>query len=155
MKLAIKETDLLNLVKVDLIEKPRVIKETLSRMGTGNSKTKTVFQICHLVQIKGQWYLIHYKETYLLQGREVFWREEDIMRRNKIAEFLEKWNLLKVMNKDDINFSHGFDVSDFQDTEDKMVFRIRHSARNDYELKTRVNILAFSDALTDWNEEQE
>jgi len=154
MKLAIKETDLLNLVKVDLIENARVIKETLSRMGTGNSKTKTIFQICHLIKIKQQWYLIHYKETYLLRGKSVFWREEDIIRRNEIAKFLEKWSLLKIINKDEIDFSHGFDVSDFNNEEDKMVFRIRHSARKDWNMKTRVNINSFNDLLMDWNEEE-
>lgn len=153
MRLVVDEK-ILNLVKVKLLEKPRIIKETLSRMGIGNPKSKVLWQLCHLINIRDEWFIIHYKETYMLQGKEVFWREEDIIKRNEISRILQDWNLVEIINPLEIDLSYGFDVSGVDDEEKKFVYRIKHSMREQYEILTKVNILAFMDSLQDWNQEQ-
>ena len=154
MKLVIDER-ILNLVKVELLTKPRVIKETLSRMGIGNPKSKELWQLCHLINIRKEWFVIHFKETYLLQDKEVFLRDEDIVKRNEISKILQEWGLVKIVNPKEIDFSYGFDVSAVTDENMKFVYRIKHASRQDYTLNTKVNILAFMDNLQDWNQEQD
>ena len=80
------------------------IKETLTRIGIGTHKegTNRLFQTCHILQKRGKYYIVHFKELLLLDGKEVDITDFDIKRRNTIIGFLSEWKLLNVVNPDDI-----------------------------------------------------
>lgn len=74
------------------------IKETLTRIGIASRKTKTLWQSCHILQKKGKYYIVHFKELFALDGKETDFSEEDVARRNTIANLLEEWDLCKIVN---------------------------------------------------------
>lgn len=78
------------------------IKETLTRIGVASRKEKKIFQSCHIFHKQGKYYLVHFKEMFLVDGKESNISEEDIGRRNKIAELLQEWGLIKVVDEEKI-----------------------------------------------------
>ena len=79
------------------------IKETLTRIGITSKKENKLFQSCHILHKKGKYYIVHFKELFLLDGLESDIDSNDIGRRNRIAKLLEEWNLLKVKDQDKMN----------------------------------------------------
>jgi len=78
------------------------IKETLTRIGIASHKEKTLYQSCHILHKKGRYYIVHFLEMFLLDGKESHFSEEDMKRRNTIATLLEEWGLLKVIDKEKV-----------------------------------------------------
>lgn len=78
------------------------IKETLTRIGVASKKTKTLFQSCHILHKRGKYYICHFKELFLLDGKDSNINEQDIQRRNAIVDALQSWGLLRVVNPDKI-----------------------------------------------------
>lgn len=82
------------------------IKETLTRIGIGNSKVtdsgteNKLYQTCHILQKRGKYYIVHFKELLLLDGKEVNLSDFDIKRRDTIISLLEEWGLLEVNSPD-------------------------------------------------------
>jgi len=79
------------------------IKETLTRIGVASKKDKKLYQSCHILHKRGKYYITHFKEMFLLDGKESTFSEEDRQRRNTIANLLEEWGLVVVINKKMIN----------------------------------------------------
>lgn len=79
------------------------IKETLTRIGVSSKKEKKLYQSCHILHKKGKYYIVHFKELFLLDGLKSDITEIDIGRRNTIAKLLEEWGLLRVADKDKMN----------------------------------------------------
>jgi len=79
------------------------IKETLTRIGVSSRKEKKLYQSCHILHKRGKYYIVHFKELFLLDGLTANIDETDIGRRNTIAKLLEEWNLLTVVDKDKVN----------------------------------------------------
>lgn len=79
------------------------IKETLTRIGVSSKKEKKLYQSCHILHKKGKYYIVHFKELFLLDGLESDISETDIGRRNTIAKLLEEWGLLQVVDIDKVN----------------------------------------------------
>lgn len=79
-----------------------MIAETLTRIGIPKvtDEFKELFQSCHILHKRGQYFITHFKELLALDGLEVNSTEEDFARRNTIAEMLESWGLLKVLTED-------------------------------------------------------
>jgi len=75
------------------------IKETLTRMGVAARNSQTLYQSCHILHKKGRYYVVHFKEMFLLDGRHSTLSEEDVARRNTIALLLEQWGLLSVVER--------------------------------------------------------
>jgi hypothetical protein len=73
------------------------IKETLTRIGIGTHKEgrNKLYQTCHILQKRGCYFIVHFKELLLLDGKEVDISDFDIKRRNTIISFLEEWGLVK------------------------------------------------------------
>jgi hypothetical protein len=72
------------------------IKETLTRIGIGTFKNdkRFLYQTCHILQKRGLYYIVHFKELLLLDGKLVDLSEFDLRRRNTIICFLEEWGLI-------------------------------------------------------------
>lgn len=81
-----------------------IVKETLTRIGIASMKegTKRLAQTCHILQKRGKFYIVHFKEMLLLDGKDVNFSEEDAMRRNTIAQMLEDWGLVELVDDDKI-----------------------------------------------------
>lgn len=75
------------------------VKETLSRIGLASKKDNTLYQSCHILHKQGKYYIVHFKELFLLDGKDSTLAEGDIARRNRIANLLEEWELLEIVDK--------------------------------------------------------
>jgi hypothetical protein len=73
------------------------IKESLTRIGVASKKDKKLYQSCHILHKRGKYYITHFKEMFLLDGKDSSISEDDIKRRNTIAHLLQDWGLLKVV----------------------------------------------------------
>ena len=94
--------DLSKFVEVLLNEQDDFLKvrETLTRIGVSSRKEKVLYQSCHILHKQGKYYIVHFKELFALDGKPSNISENDIQRRNAIANLLEEWGLIKVINKD-------------------------------------------------------
>lgn len=89
------------MLEVDLIEPDNFLKvrETLTRIGIASRKDKKLFQSCHILHKQGKYFIVHFKELFALDGKESDITMSDIERRNVIAELLQDWGLLKILDK--------------------------------------------------------
>ena len=76
------------------------IRETLTRIGVASRKDKTLFQSCHILHKQGRYYIVHFKELFILDGKPTNFSENDQARRNTIANLLSEWNLIKLVNSE-------------------------------------------------------
>lgn len=74
------------------------IKETLTRMGVSSKHDKILYQSCHILHKRGKFYIMHFKELFILDGKFGSFNEQDRGRRNTITRLLEEWGLLKVVD---------------------------------------------------------
>ena len=72
------------------------IKESLTRIGVANHKDRKLYQSCHVLHKRGNYYIVHFKELFVLDGKPADITEEDLRRRNLIAGLLGDWGLLKI-----------------------------------------------------------
>ena len=79
------------------------IKETLTRIGVASRKDKKLFQSCHILHKKGRYYIVHFKELFLLDEKDSTLSDEDIARRNTIVSLLIEWDLLNVVDENKIS----------------------------------------------------
>ena len=75
------------------------IKETLTRIGICSYKNKTLYQSCHILHKRGRYYIMHFKELFLLDKKPATFTEEDINRRNVITNLLQEWGLFSIVGK--------------------------------------------------------
>jgi hypothetical protein len=78
------------------------VRETLTRIGVASSKTKTIYQSCHILHKQGLYYIVHFKELFALDGKPSNLTSDDIGRRNTIISLLDDWGLIKVVDTDKI-----------------------------------------------------
>ena len=76
------------------------IRETLTRIGVASRKDKTLFQSCHILHKQGRYYIVHFKELFILDGKPTNFSENDQARRNTIANLLVEWNLIQLVNSE-------------------------------------------------------
>ena len=76
------------------------IKETLTRIGVSSKKeNNTLYQSCHILHKQGRYFIVHFKELFMLDGKPSNFSEEDIARRNTIATLLSDWGLLTIVDE--------------------------------------------------------
>ena len=85
-------------VNVDGDDGFRKVKETLTRMGVPAKNEKKLFQSVHILHKQGKYYLCHFKELYILDGRSSTLSEGDIARRNRIVQMMVDWELVKMVS---------------------------------------------------------
>ena len=73
------------------------VRETLSRIGVASRKERKLYQSCHILHKQGRYYIVHFKELFALDGKETNLSENDIARRNTIANLLNDWGLVEVL----------------------------------------------------------
>jgi len=74
------------------------IKETLTRVGVSSKKEhNTLYQSCHILHKQGRYFIVHFKELFLLDGKPSNFTEDDLARRNTITTLLSDWGLLELV----------------------------------------------------------
>lgn len=75
------------------------VKETLSRIGVASKKDKTLYQSCHILHKQGKYYIVHFKQLFLLDGKQSDFSEDDRARLNAIANLLDEWELVTLVDE--------------------------------------------------------
>lgn len=73
------------------------IRETLTRMGVASKKDSKLYQSCHILHKQGRYFITHFKELFLLDGKPSNLTENDIGRRNTIVTLMSDWGLLETV----------------------------------------------------------
>lgn len=72
------------------------VRETLTRIGVASRKDKKLYQSCHILHKQGRYFIVHFKELFLLDGKKSDLEESDIARRNTIAQLMSDWGLITI-----------------------------------------------------------
>ena len=126
-------TDISKFVEVTLNEEDDFLKvrETLTRIGVSSRKKRILYQSCHILHKQGKYYIVHFKELFALDGKPSNISENDIQRRNTIANLIEQWGLVTILNphivKDNMAPIHQIKIISFKE-------------KDDWELVTKYNI---------------
>ena len=113
-----------DLVEVTLNQKDDFLKvrETLTRIGVASKKDRIVYQSWHILHKQGKYYIVHFKELFALDGKLSTITENDIQRRNAIANLLEEWGLIKIQNYDIVEHNmapiHQIKIISFKEKDD-------------------------------------
>lgn len=84
------------------------VKETLTRIGIASKKERfdstgalmkpQLYQSCHILHKHGKYFITQFKELFALDGKPCNISITDIERRNVIANLLQEWNLIRIVN---------------------------------------------------------
>jgi len=107
------------------------IRETLSRIGVASKKDRTLYQSCHILHKQGKYYILHFKQLFLLDGKKSDFSDDDKGRLNTIANLLAEWNLLALVDPK----KSGDPVSPLS-----QIKILSHKEKNDWILVTKYNI---------------
>ena len=105
------------------------VRETLSRIGVASRKDKKLFQSTHILHKQGKYYICHFKELFALDGKSTNISENDIARRNTIANLLSDWGLVNVVG-----------TSTVEPAPLSQIKVISFREKNDWILETKYNI---------------
>jgi hypothetical protein len=89
-----------SMLEVELPDPDAFLKicETLTRIGIASKKEQKLWQSCHLLHKQGKYYIVQFKELFLLDGKYSDITVADIERRNTIAYLLQDWELLTIVH---------------------------------------------------------
>ena len=90
-----------NMLEVTLNEPDDFLKirETLTRIGVASRKDNKLYQSCHILHKQGRYFVTHFKELFALDGKQTNLNENDLQRRNTIANLLKDWGLVKIVGE--------------------------------------------------------
>jgi len=114
------------------IENPdffRRVQETLTRIGVVNVKEHKLWQSCHVVEENGAYFVVHFKEVFMMEGKDSDFSIEDEERRNCIIDMLQTWNLLEVI-----------DPIPFDEINRPRVFVLKYALKSDWQLFQKVKV---------------
>ena len=78
------------------------VRETLTRIGVASRKDKKLYQSCHILHKQGRYFIVHFKELFMLDGKKANLEDNDIARRNTIATLLSDWGLIDFVKKEEL-----------------------------------------------------
>ena len=73
------------------------VKETLTRIGVASKRDRKLYQSCHILHKQGRYFIVHFKELFLLDGNKSTFELTDAMRRNTISQLLSDWGLITLV----------------------------------------------------------
>ena len=93
-----------NMIEVNLKEPDDFLKvrETLTRIGVASRKERKLYQSCHILHKKGQYYIVHFKELFALDGKKANLSDNDVQRRNRRIKLLSDWGLVEIVQETEI-----------------------------------------------------
>ena len=88
-------------VEITLNEKDDFLKvrETLTRIGVASRTENKLYQSCHILHKQGKYYIVHFKELFLLDGKHSDFSDNDSQRRNRITKLLTDWGLVEAVQE--------------------------------------------------------
>ena len=107
------------------------VRETLTRIGVASKKEKVLYQSCHILHKQGLYYIVHFKELFALDGKPTNFSDEDVARRNTIANLIAEWGLVSLV-----------DVAKTREPVATLsqIKIIPHKEKSEWELVTKYNI---------------
>ena len=78
------------------------VRETLTRIGVASRSEKKLYQSCHILHKQGKYFIVHFKELFLLDGKTSDFSPNDVQRRNRITKLLSDWGLVDVVLEESI-----------------------------------------------------
>ena len=78
------------------------VRETLTRIGVASRKERKLYQSCHILHKQGRYYIVHFKELFALDGKTTNLTQNDVQRRNRIAQLLSDWGLVTIVEAERI-----------------------------------------------------
>jgi hypothetical protein len=78
------------------------VKETLTRIGVASKKDKSLYQSCHILHKQSRYYIVHFKELFMLDGKPSNFSDNDAARRNTIVNLLSEWDLAQIVDNDKV-----------------------------------------------------
>ena len=106
------------------------VRETLTRIGVASRKEKKLYQSCHILHKQGRYFIVHFKELFALDGKRANITVNDVQRRNRIAQLLADWGLIKIANADQIS-----DIAPLN-----QIKVLAYKEKGDWILETKYNI---------------
>lgn len=106
------------------------VRETLTRIGVASRKENKLFQSCHILHKQGRYFIVHFKELFLLDGKKSNLEENDLLRRNTITQLLSDWGLVTVSKKSQIKEQAPL----------RQIKIISHKEKDQWELCPKYNI---------------
>ena len=106
------------------------VRETLTRIGVASRKEKKLYQSCHILHKQGRYFIVHFKELFALDGKRANLTVNDVQRRNRIAQLLADWGLIKISNADQIQ-----DIAPLN-----QIKVLAYKDKGDWMLETKYNI---------------
>ena len=79
------------------------VKETLTRIGVASKKDKILYQSCHILHKQARYYIVHFKELFMLDGKPSNFSDNDAARRNTIVNLLAEWDLIEKVDSNKID----------------------------------------------------
>ena len=77
------------------------VRETLTRIGVASRTENKLYQSCHILHKQGKYYIVHFKELFLLDGKHSDFSDNDSQRRNRITKLLSDWGLIESVDEID------------------------------------------------------
>jgi hypothetical protein len=106
------------------------VRETLTRIGVASRKDRKLYQSCHILHKQGRYFIVHFKELFLLDGKKSNLEENDIARRNTVATLISDWGLIDVVNRDQMDLIAPL----------RQIKIISYKEKNQWELCPKYNI---------------
>ena len=107
------------------------IKETLTRIGVASKKEhNTLFQSCHILHKQGRYFIVHFKELFMLDGKPSNFSEDDTARRNTIVTLLSDWGLLTIVDELQIELKTSL----------RQIKIISHRDKREWDLQSKYSI---------------
>lgn len=79
------------------------VRETLTRIGVASRKEKKLYQSCHILHKQGRYFIVHFKELFMLDGKKANLELSDIQRRNTIATLMSDWGLVEIQGTSNLD----------------------------------------------------
>ena len=108
------------------------VRETLTRIGVASKKDHKLYQSCHILHKRGQYYIVHFKELFALDGKPTDITENDLSRRNAIINLLQDWGLVTVVRPEQTEVPTPIFLSQIK--------IISHKEKHDWEPTPKYNI---------------
>ena len=106
------------------------VRETLTRIGVASRTENKLYQSCHILHKQGRYFIVHFKELYMLDGKTGSFSENDRQRRNRIAKLLSEWNLVTLVT----------DISDDELAPLSQIKILPHREKADWQLIAKYSI---------------
>jgi hypothetical protein len=107
------------------------IKETLTRVGVASKKEhNTLFQSCHILHKQGRYFIVHFKELFMLDGKPSNFSDDDTARRNTIVTLLSDWGLLTIVDELQIELKTSL----------RQIKIISHRDKREWDLQSKYSI---------------